>query len=573
MDVVKKFKENLNEDEQEISKSIEDDDLVEENDVYLNRGYPITSELTIKHDYEVSLGENNDGSNSRRVAALAMNTSGTRMMSGGYDFNLSIFDFTGMSLDYLRPFNKSRPLQSHIINSISFNSTNEATLIIGANSQPMVTTTEGVQLFKGCKGDQYLVDMNRTKGHISMLTCGIFNPRERHEFVSGATDCTLRIWDVNEEKTQKTVIKPRMKNGKKLVPRSCSYDINGKQIVALCEDGSIQMWDSRRKFISPTYAIRDAFEPSDEYNSCIKFNDGGTLLGGRGTSCVKIWDCRKISNSNKSHLFSTLACGKNNEKKIHLPNNGLENNFCFSPDDRTLLLPAAFNEESNQLDSFYFLSTQDNLEVKGILKVLYEPNENIVRCLWNYRLNQIFYSTDNNNVKILFDEESSNNGGALLIRRNKKKRIKEDVFVDSIVLVPSTIKRFRESQINKYIKRKVDDDSNKTVMQKPQPPLEGHGQDGRIATVGSSSLHAFVLKDIADRTADMPASEIRKAILRHNEDAKKNPYYITPAYQNAPNQDVNIYQKNNDDNGLLRKKEKPSKNLIDITKNRKRHHE
>lgn len=38
------------------------------------------------------------------------------------------------------------------------------------------------------KGDQYIVDMARTKGHVAALTGGMFNPRSKSEFITSSED-------------------------------------------------------------------------------------------------------------------------------------------------------------------------------------------------------------------------------------------------------------------------------------------------------------------------------------------------------------------------------------------------
>ena len=59
---------------------------------------------------------------------------------------------------------------------------------------------------------------------------------------------TVRLWDVNKEKPQKNVIKPKSQQGRRLAPTTCAYSRDGRWVAAACQDGSIQIWDHRKPF-------------------------------------------------------------------------------------------------------------------------------------------------------------------------------------------------------------------------------------------------------------------------------------------------------------------------------------
>lgn len=54
---------------------------------------------------------------------------------------------------------------------------------------------------------------------------------------------TVRTWEVENPKKQKSVFKPRTMQGKKVVPTTCTYSRDGNLIAAACQNGSIQIWD------------------------------------------------------------------------------------------------------------------------------------------------------------------------------------------------------------------------------------------------------------------------------------------------------------------------------------------
>lgn len=55
------------------------------------------------------------------------------------------------------------------------------------------------------KGDMYIRDLKNTKGHISGLTCGEWHPKTKETILTSSEDGSLRIWDVNDFKSQKQV--------------------------------------------------------------------------------------------------------------------------------------------------------------------------------------------------------------------------------------------------------------------------------------------------------------------------------------------------------------------------------
>lgn len=64
---------------------------------------------------------------------------------------------------------------------------------------------DGLTLGEFVKGDMYIRDLKNTKGHISGLTCGEWHPRTKDTILTSSEDGSLRIWDVNDFKTQKQV--------------------------------------------------------------------------------------------------------------------------------------------------------------------------------------------------------------------------------------------------------------------------------------------------------------------------------------------------------------------------------
>jgi len=63
----------------------------------------------------------------------------------------------------------------------------------------VVITREGADGVEFIKGDQYLKDITKTKGHTGMVTDGAFHNLESNICFTSSMDGTLRTWDRNRK--------------------------------------------------------------------------------------------------------------------------------------------------------------------------------------------------------------------------------------------------------------------------------------------------------------------------------------------------------------------------------------
>ena len=87
----------------------------------------------------------------------------------------------------------------------------------------------------------YIRDLKNTKGHISGLTCGEWHPHKKETILTSSEDGSLRIWDVNDFKSQKQVIKPKLARPGRVPVTTCAWECEGKSIAGGVGDGSIQV--------------------------------------------------------------------------------------------------------------------------------------------------------------------------------------------------------------------------------------------------------------------------------------------------------------------------------------------
>ncbi|CAF1101056.1 unnamed protein product [Didymodactylos carnosus] len=215
------------------------------------------------------------------------------------------------------------------------------------------------QIYECVRGDMYIVDQARTKGHVAMLNSGCWNPKDLSEFMTCSNDGTIRLWSAYKRQQQTCVIKTKSEQGKKVSTTTCTYHNNHHSgtsnntdlITAGCDDGSIQIWDRRRPFVNVTFL------------------------------------CRHALRDNLHNRFPMT-------------------DIAFSPDDRYLTTGTSTRKKTNNNESdetnvgkLYFFNRQ-NLE-EDVCHLQVSDSASVIRTLWSPKLNQIFCTTSNDRVRNL----------------------------------------------------------------------------------------------------------------------------------------------------------------------------
>ena len=79
-------------------------------------------------------------------------------------------------------------LYSNPITVVQYSSTGDRVLAASASSRLKVFDRDGVELAETLRGDMYLVDMKRTKGHVSGINGAAWHPKVKEEFLTCASD-------------------------------------------------------------------------------------------------------------------------------------------------------------------------------------------------------------------------------------------------------------------------------------------------------------------------------------------------------------------------------------------------
>ncbi|CAN6304950.1 unnamed protein product [Urochloa humidicola] len=476
----------------------DDDDDMEDDDGGFNR-IPLSNEIVLRGHTKV-------------VSALAVDHTGSRVLSGSYDYTVRMYDFQGMN-SKLQSFRQLEPFEGHQVRSLSWSPTSDRFLCVTGSAQAKIYDRDGLTLGEFVKGDMYIRDLKNTKGHISGLTGGEWNPKSKETILTSSEDGSIRLWDVSDFKSQKQVIKPKLVRPMRIPVTSCAWDHEGKRIVAGIGDGSIQLWTIKTGWGSrPDIHVE---KTHTEDITGVKFStDGQILLSRSMDSTLKIWDLRRMNTPLK--VFEDL------------PNHYAETNAAFSPDEQLVFTGTSIEKDG---DNGGLLCFFDRKRLELVSRVGISPNYSVIRCLWHPRINQVFATVGDKKeggTHILYDPSISQRGALVCVGRAPRKKSVDDFEVQPVIHNPHALPLFRDQPSRKRQREKILKDPLKS--HKPEAPVNGPGFGGRVGTTKGSLLTQYLLKEgglIKDTWMD---EDPREAILKYADAAEKDPKFIAPAY-------------------------------------------
>lgn len=478
------------------SSSEDGDDEEEEESRYR---IPLSNEIVLKGHTKV-------------VSALAVDHTGSRVLSGSYDYTVRMYDFQGMN-SRLASFRQLEPFEGHQVRNLSWSPTADRFLCVTGSAQAKIYDRDGLTLGEFVKGDMYIRDLKNTKGHISGLTCGEWHPKNKETILTSSEDGSLRIWDVNDFKSQKQVIKPKLARPGRTPVTTCAWDREGKCIAGGIADGSIQIWNLKPGWGSrPDIYIEKSH--SDEITG-LKFSSDGQLLLSRSfDGSLKVWDLRQMKKPLKA--FEDL------------PNHYAQTNIAFSPDEQLFLTGTSVERESTTggLLCFY-----DRAKLELVSRVGISPTCSVVQCAWHPKLNQIFATSGDKSqggTHVLYDVTLSERGALVCVARAPRKKSVDDFEIKPVIHNPHALPLFRDQPSRKRQREKELKDPMKS--HKPELPMTGPGFGGRVGTSAGSLLTQYLLKQGGMIKETWMDEDPREAILKYADAAAKDPKFIAPAY-------------------------------------------
>lgn len=132
------------------------------------------------------------------MQAIAIDRQGLRMLTGGLDYQLKLWDFHTMN-QAMRPYKDFKPFDGYPVSNLSFSPSGELFLCCCAGNQAKIFDVDGQRKQTTIRGDMYLHDMSNTKGHISQINCGKWHPKDENLFATAGNDGTIRFWDMKSK--------------------------------------------------------------------------------------------------------------------------------------------------------------------------------------------------------------------------------------------------------------------------------------------------------------------------------------------------------------------------------------
>lgn len=82
----------------------------------------------------------------KSVSCLTLDSNGIRMISGGHDETMKMFDFTSMD-KHFQSFRTIQPCPGRLLRAIEYSANNDMILVIPGDCQAIVVNREGRRLF------------------------------------------------------------------------------------------------------------------------------------------------------------------------------------------------------------------------------------------------------------------------------------------------------------------------------------------------------------------------------------------------------------------------------------------
>ncbi|PNW83794.1 hypothetical protein CHLRE_04g217750v5 [Chlamydomonas reinhardtii] len=498
----------------------------EEDDPY---GLPITHEAIMK-------------GHTKAVACLDVEHSGTRMVTGSYDYTVRIYDFHGMKSD-MRSFRDIEPSEGHPVLSVSWSPSGDAFLVVTGSAQAKIYDRDGRALGEFIRGDMYIRDSRNTKGHISGCTGGWWHPSDKFTALTSSEDGTVRVWDTHNI-AQKTVIKPSLAKPVRTAVTAVSYNTTGSLIGAGLADGTIQVWSVGGKFGTsaavaqvlppthqmiekqgwtyvsrPTQLARNAHQPGTEITSLCFSSDNTTLISRGVDATLKIWDLRKFNAPLKVHggLSAPYA----------------QTRAIFSPDESVILTGTGGTGAGGGGDAgtegsvvFFSKSTHELIRKVGM------PGA-VTGLAWHHRLNQIFVGMGNRKsgeTHALYDLTRSERGVLSAASRRPRAPNPLDFTPPLLIKTPHALPMYREDPIKK---RKAEKEAQRARRPDLGMIATGRGKGGKLGSTGGTLLTQHLLKQRGGLMAPEQEMDPREAMLRHADKAKDEFSAWTAAYRST----------------------------------------
>ncbi|KAG1054439.1 hypothetical protein G6F43_003551 [Rhizopus delemar] len=442
-------------------------------------GYSFSESPPVSH--EIKLNDH-----FRAVSALTLDPAGTRLISGGYDYDIKFWDFAGMDRSF-KPFRTVQPCEEHQIHELQYSNSGDSFLVVAGNNRPKIFNRDGFEKSEYAKGDPYIRDLRHTDGHVGALTSGAWHPNDRQSFSTSSQDGTIREWDVEKVRKQKTTIvyKSRERGGRSPCT-ALAYSPDAKLIAGAYQDGTLQFWNTN-SLLRPAVSIADAHQKGTETSSILFSKDNRTVVTRGGDDTIKLWDIRNAKKPVKVAYNLDIV--------------NPEVNVIFSPDERLILTELVSNFTTDVTQS------------------------SVIKVLWHPRINQIITGSADGIVSVYYSPTHSQRGAKLCVVKAAKKRAIDDYELDRPIITPHALPMFKEDEARTSSRKRNKLRNDPKASHRPDLPVNGPGKGGRV----NMNQQQAVIKSFAkDTTRD---EDPREALLKYADVAETDPVWVSNVYK------------------------------------------
>ncbi|PHH58894.1 hypothetical protein CDD81_4176 [Ophiocordyceps australis] len=370
--------------------------------------YPVSHELLLK-------------THSRAVATSCLDPSGGRLATGSLDCHVHLYDFAAMTPTTLRAFRtvdvfegkrSTAGSESYPVHHVEFSPHSGSVLLcVSAHPQARILSRDGDVLMEFVKGDMYLRDMHNTKGHVSEITTGTWHPTDKKMCATAGTDSTLRLWDINNKRSQKEVVVFKSKAAgsagrSKMTALAWGSAASGTSsvLVSAALDGTLVMYGGNGPWTRPAGEIRDAHKRQTWTGGIDVSSDGRMVVTRGGDDLIKLWDTRNFTKA----LVSVPHASTSDRYPT--------SNIRYSPTSTCIVTGSATGH--------LHILNPGNLSPELITPIT--PHSPLITVDWHPKINQIVASSANGETRVLYSPTLSSRGAVDVMSRAPKKRHIDD---------------------------------------------------------------------------------------------------------------------------------------------------